>query len=133
MGNTNPGVNAAGFHPSDGQFWERHFVPFSQVPRDSRPYIDLSSSPASLLSEITSQINNQHSSLCPNLCFRGTPCNTTNFLGMNIWVVAGFCHCKTASKNVHVKPTDAQVQEFLLCVYIGVDLLGQRLRLKFIL
>lgn len=47
---------------------------------------------------------------------------------MSIWVVAGFCYCKSAAKNVSVKPTGAHVQEFLLCVYTGVELLGPRLR-----
>lgn len=130
--------NAPDSHPSDGQFWERHFVFFSGL-HESRPYIDLSSpaslssSPSLLLSELTSQINKQRPSPCPSLCFRGTPSNTTNCLRRNIWVAAGFCPCKSATENAHVKPMGAQVQEFLLHVYIGVKLLDQRLRLKFIL
>ena len=46
---------------------------------------------------------------------------------MSIWIVAGFCYCKRVTKNIRIKPTGAQVQEFLLHIYTGVDLLGQRL------
>lgn len=48
--------------------------------------------------------NNQHLRPRPILHFRGTLRNRTSFLRMSIWVVAGFCYCKSAAKNISVKP-----------------------------
>lgn len=70
------------------------------------------------LPEITSQINNLHPSPHPSLCFGGPPTNTATLLIRSIQIVASFCYCQCATKNIHIKPTDAQVQEFLLPIYL---------------
>lgn len=70
------------------------------------------------LPDITSQINNLHPSPHPSLCFVRPPTNTATLLIRSIQIVASFCYCKCATKNIHIKPTGAQMQESLLRIYL---------------
>ena len=70
------------------------------------------------LPEIPSQINNLYPSPRPSLCFGGPPTNTATILIWSIQIVASFYYCQWATKNIQIKPTGAQVQEFLLCIYL---------------